>query len=136
VNIRAITNVLRGGHTLTRDTAMVCASANLTLPGLGSLAAGSKFVGVVQLFISFLALVLTLVCGTTFLQWSFQNWTRIHQPQDDFGFALIGEMWAHARWALLGIFLFAFVWLWGCLSSYLIMRRFPKQPRTPPRIQP
>ena len=136
MKFNALLSVLRADRPLTRDTALVCSSANLTAPGLGTFVAGRRVTGALQLLLSVVGLALTTVCGGRFLLWAVANWTRLHHPQEDAGLSVLLEMWNAVRFALLGMFLFAASWAWAFLSSVIIMRRFPRVPpkQVPPRI--
>ena len=60
-------------RSLSRETALSCLTANLAMPGTGSLAAGRRS-GYIELLLSFIGVVLTLVFGTRFLIWFAKNW--------------------------------------------------------------
>jgi hypothetical protein len=120
---------------LNRETAWICLSANLTLPGFGSLAAGQRISGVFQLGLSLIGIALTTVFGVKFILWSLSNWDRIHQPQESFDLLL--QVWVAVRWALLGMGLFALSWLWGMAAGYSLVRKTsPRAPTgaVPPRL--
>src|SRR4051812_17590408 len=90
---------------LSRQTAWGCLTANLALPGSGSLLAG-RVIGYPQLALGGLGMLLTLVFGVRFLIWQITNWSRLHDPSGDPLGALV-ETWQSVRWAVLGIGLFA-----------------------------
>jgi hypothetical protein len=120
---------------LTRETAWVCLSANLTLPGFGSLAAGQRISGLLQLLMSLLGIALTTIFGVKFILWALSNWDRIHQPQDSMD--LLVEVWLAVRWALFGMGIFALSWLWGMAAGYGLVRKTSARAATgavPPRL--
>jgi hypothetical protein len=114
---------------------MVCLSANLSLPGLGSIVAGRRVVGYLQLVLAVAGTALTLVCGSRFILWAAQNWTRIRNPDS---LDAIMETWQRSVWPLIGIGLFAVAWIWSLLTGYAIVRSTratpPIIPAPPPHI--
>jgi hypothetical protein len=120
-------------RSLSRETALSCLTANLAMPGSGSLAAGRRS-GYFELLLAFIGVVLTLVFGTRFLIWFAQNWNSLHN-QDADPFATFSGMWVPGRWAFLGIFIFLIAILWSLISSLQILRSARKPPRlVPPRL--
>jgi len=120
---------------LTRETAWICLSANLTLPGFGSIAAGRRVSGILQLGMSLIGIALTTVFGVKFILWALSNWDRIHQPQESLD--LLTEVWLAVRWALLGMALFALSWIWGLAAGYYLVRKTSPQAAAgsiPPRL--
>lgn len=116
---------------LDRQTAWGCLTSNFAAPGLGSLIAG-RAVGYWQLAVTAIAMLLTVVFGGRFIYWVLINWTRLQQLQED-PVAFGREVWMMARWALLGIALFAAALLWGLVTSVSILRE-AKAP--PPLVTP
>ncbi len=102
-----------------REIAQGCLTANLAIPGLGSVIAGRK-VGLVQLAIYFLGFALTLIFGVSFVLWALSHWSQFYgefnRPDSDPSVAL-ADLWHRTRWALLGIVLFAVSWLWALWTS-------------------
>jgi len=120
-------------RSLSRETALSCLTANLAMPGSGSLAAGRRS-GYFELLLSVIGVVLTLVFGTRFLIWFAQNWSSLHS-QDADPFATFSGMWVAGRWAFLGIFIFLIAILWSLITSLEILRSARKPPRlVPPRL--
>jgi hypothetical protein len=115
---------------LSRETALSCLTANLALPGSGSLAAGRRS-GYLELLLASIGVVLTLVFGTRFLIWFAQNWNSLHN-QDDDPLAVFSGMWMAGRWAFLGIFIFLIALCWSLLTSLQILRSARKPPRLAP----
>src|ERR1043166_812775 len=95
---------------LSRQTAWGCLTANLALPGSGSLVAG-RAIGYAQLVAAILAFVVSLVACAGAIVWFAGNWTRIMNPEDPL--AMMGEIWKAVRWSVLGIGLFLFSMLWA-----------------------
>jgi len=115
---------------LSRETALSCLTANLAMPGSGSLAAGRRS-GYLELLLAFIGVALTLVFGTRFLIWFAKNWNSM-QNQDADPFETFRGMWMAGRWAFLGIFIFLIALLWSLLTSLQILR----SARRPPRMAP
>ena len=120
-------------RSLSRETALSCLTANLAMPGTGSLAAGRRC-GYIELLLSFIGVVLTLVFGTRFLLWFAKNWNSLHN-QDADPFVMFSGMWMAGRWAFLGIFIFLIAILWSLMTSMQILRSARKPPQlVPPRL--
>ena len=112
---------------LSRETARGCLAANLGVPGAGTLAAGRRS-GYVQLALALAGIVLTLTCGARFIGWYIQDYSRLLDPQLEDPVQVLLEVWLAVRWALLGMALFAFAWLWALFSSFSILRRAKSSP--------
>ena len=121
-------------RTLSRQTAWGCLTTNLTMPGFGSLVAG-RVSGYGQVVLTICGMVLSMVFGARFIVWYFTNWSRVRGDEMD-PMSALGEMWVHVRWALLGIVIFAFAWIWALGTSFLIVRsaRQAEAARVPPRL--
>lgn len=117
-------------RSISRETAMSCLTANLALPGSGSLAAGRRS-GYAELLLGFVGVVLTVLFGTRFLIWFAQNWNLLHN-QDADPVTVFSSMWMGGRWAFLGILIFLIAVLWSLLTSLQILR----SARIPPRLVP
>ena len=106
---------------LNRSEAWGCFTANLALPGSGSLVAG-RAIGYVQITCAFIGMGITLVAGMRFIMWFFANWARLSdQSQDPFGY--LQELWTAAQWPLGGMAIFAFAMLWAMVTSFQILSR-------------
>ncbi len=105
---------------LDRAAAWGCLTANLVVPGTGTLAGGRRS-GYAQGVLALAGTGLTLVFGVRFLAWYAANYARLQQEDLD-PFAVLGEIWLAVRWALLGMALFALAWLWALGSSLLLLR--------------
>ena len=114
-----------------RSEAWACLTANLALPGSGSLAAG-KPVGYYQLALTTVGFIISMVTGMRMLGWMVQNWTRINastgDPMDN-----LAMIWHEIRWPLAGLGLFGAALLWAAITSMQILSAHPKNP-VPPRI--
>jgi hypothetical protein len=120
-------------RSLSREMALSCLTANLAMPGAGSLAAGRPS-GYFELLLAFIGVVLTVVFGTRFLIWFAQNWNSLY-GQDADPVAMFSNMWMAGRWAFLGIFIFLIAILWSLITSLQILRSARKPPRlVPPRL--
>jgi hypothetical protein len=104
---------------LSRQTAWGCLTANLAMPGAGSLAAGHAS-GYPQLVLAIAGMGLTTLFGVRFIFWYVANWARFHGAEVDPMNAL-GEMWLVLRWALLGIGVFLVGWLWALATGFRIV---------------
>jgi hypothetical protein len=102
-----------------REAAQGYLTANLAVPGLGSVIAGRK-VGFVQMTIYFSGFALTSFFGLRFVLWALLHWSAFYgefnNPDTDFLSALT-DLWQRTRWAFLGIILFAISWLWALATS-------------------
>jgi hypothetical protein len=115
-------------QALSRQTAWGCFSSNLALPGAGSLAAG-RLSGYAQLALAVVGMILTVVFGLRFFAWYFANWSHLNETQDPL--EAFGALWFACRWALLGIVVFGFGWLWG-LATGLHLVQMAKKSEPPP----
>ena len=116
---------------LDRTTAWGCFTANLAVPGCGSLVAG-RVTGYFQLLLAVAGMILTMVFGLKFVIWYFANGPRSQPSQEEIG-ADFQEMWSHLRWALLGMLVFLAGLLWAVASSVGILLESKKvQPAPPP----
>jgi hypothetical protein len=113
-------------RVLSRETALSCLTANLALPGSGSLAAGRRS-GYLELLLASIGVVLTLVFGVRFVLWFAQNWNSLHN-QDADPISTFSSMWMAGRWAFLGIFIFLVATCWSLLTSLQILRSARKPP--------
>lgn len=120
---------------LSRQTAWGCFTANLALPGCGSLLAG-RISGYAQLTLGVAGVILTTVFGVRFIVWYVANWSRLNEPQSDDPFGPLGEIWQAVRWAALGMALFGVGWLWALITSIGIVQsaKRAESDKTPPRI--
>ena len=119
---------------LSRQTAWGCLTANIALPGSGSLMAGRKS-GYPQAFLGIGGMILTLIFGVRALVWFLANWARMHDPAVD-QFDVMGEMWSVVRWAFLGMAVFGLGWLWALGTSYAIVRSAKNDSSAPPKLGP
>ena len=126
-----ISLTLRPRRALQRSEAWACLSANLALPGAGSLAAGRK-VGYVQMALAFLGLAVSVIAGIPMIEWGLANWERIMQPDDSL--STLMELWHHLRWPLVGIAIFLTGFLWSVTTGMSLLASAPKD-AVPPRIE-
>jgi hypothetical protein len=130
---------------LSRQVAWGCFTANLTVPGSGSLLAG-RIVGYPQILLCFAGFVVTLVFGVRFIVWYFANQHQLQQLQDDPG-QFFTELWLPLRWPALGIGLFVLALLWALTTSlgilsearmaeHLNRNTSPPKLSIPPKITP
>ena len=114
---------------LDRQMAWGCLTTNLAMPGCGSLVAG-RAVGYVQATIALVGLILTTVFGVRFIIWFISNRTRLTQPTIEAG-DYFREVWFMVRWALLGMAVFLFAWLWALVSSIGVLQESPRETKPP-----
>ena len=122
---------LRPGRVLSRKEAWACFSANLALPGSGSLAAG-RAVGYAQLAAAFASMVFTAVASIPMIQWALSGGLT-QAPLDDPSQNFL-NLWIHVRWPLASICFFAAVIFWATMTSRDILAKAPKED-VPPIIQ-
>jgi hypothetical protein len=123
---------LRPRRVLNRAQAWACFTANLALPGSGSLAAG-RAVGYGQLAAGFLAVALTLATSIPMLQWALTGGLAASQSSAGDPFQDLSELWMHVRWPMAGIGLFVVAIIWATMTSLAILASSPKE-TVPPRI--
>ena len=118
-----------------REAAQGCLTANLAVPGLGSVISGRK-VGFVQMVIYFSGFALTSFYGGRFAFYALLNWPAFHaefyDPDADLP-AAYSDLWHRTRWAFLGILLFAISWLWALSTSRALLAAADKT--TPPQLK-
>jgi hypothetical protein len=119
-------------RVLTRKEAWACFSANLALPGSGSLAAG-RAVGYFQLATAFLAMILTFLTAIPFIQWRLAGGGAAPTTGMDDPFQNMLDLWIHARWPLASVGLFGASILWAAMTGLAILAKAPKE-SVPPRI--
>jgi hypothetical protein len=120
------------------QTAWGCLTANLAVPGSGSVMARRRVSGVIQAAISVTGMALTMTFGLRFFLWYAANRLRLEDVALDDPVGALTEMWLAVRWAMIGIGLFGFAWLWALLTSVRVLRaaRRAGVPRkaAPPRL--
>lgn len=114
-----------------RTEAWACLTANLALPGSGSLAAG-KPIGYYQLALAAVGFILSVATGIHLMEWMLENWTRVNQSTGD-PVEILATLWREIRWPLAGLGIFAASLLWAAITSLQILSAHPKNP-VPPRI--
>jgi len=124
--------VLQPRRQLSRAEAWGCLTANLALPGSGSLVAG-RAVGYAQLIVTLVGMGISLVSGWQFIVWYIHNWNRLQPLYADEVLSILQEIWMHLRWPILGFSVFLIALLWGLITSMQILSKSPKSP-IPPRI--
>ncbi len=123
---------LRPRRALSRAEAWACFSANLALPGAGSLVAG-RAVGYGQMACAFLGVFVTLVTAIPMIQWVLSSGGSPSSTADPFASLL--DLWRHARWPLAGIAIFVVAIFWAMATSLLLLAAAQKD-AVPPRIPP
>ena len=123
---------LRPRRILSRGEAWACFTANLALPGSGSLAAG-RAVGYWQMAASFIAFGVSVVTAIPMLEWAMSGGAAAMQSPSGDPFQQMADLWQHARWPLVGTCLFVASIAWATMTSMAILAESPKE-RIPPRI--
>lgn len=120
--------------TLSRQTAWGCFTANLALPGFGSLLAG-RVSGYLQAVLGLLGLTLTLVFGARFVYWYIANLSALRNPEDPL--AALEVLLSQVKWPLISIGIFGVAWVWSLFTSLAILReaRRAEQRRAPPPLE-
>jgi hypothetical protein len=104
------------------QNAQGCFTTNLVMPGLGSLVGGRK-IGIVQLALCLAGFGITLGFGVHFIFWALAHWSEFYGNNPDADpLVPLRDLWQQARWPMLGIFVFAFTWLWALFTSRSILR--------------
>jgi hypothetical protein len=128
-----ISLTLHPRRAMQRSEAWACLSANLALPGAGSLAAGRK-AGYAQMALAFLGLAVSVVAGIPMIEWGMTNWSRLMQPAPvDDPLGPLTELWRHARWPMVGLGIFLAGLLWSVVTGMALLAAAPKD-AVPPRI--
>lgn len=121
----------RAKGPVNRTEAWACLTANLALPGSGSLAAG-KPIGYYQLALAAVGFILSLATCIHLLAWMLGNGNALNQTSDD-PVENWSILWHEIRWPLAGLGIFAISLLWATITSLQILSAHPKTP-VPPRI--
>ena len=115
-----------------RQTAWGCCTANLALPGSGSVAGGRR-VGYFQMTLALVGLGMSLFSGMRFIGWAVSHLPRFYDPATDPVVAL-QDLWRAARWPLLGMGVFAVAWLWALMTSLGLLHRATADGPVPPPL--
>jgi len=123
---------LRPRRALTRAEAWGCLTANLALPGAGSLAAG-RVAGYGQMALAFLGLIVTMVTVIPMFQYALSHGGGFQTSEMD-SIEYARGLWRHALWPLAGFGMFVVAILWALATSLALLAAAPKD-NAPPRIQ-
>jgi hypothetical protein len=118
---------------LTRAEAWGCVTANLAVPGAGSLAAG-RAVGYAQMAVYFTGFIMSIVCAIAFFRWYFANAGQFDQMKNEDPVGALLLFFHAARWVFFGIGLFVVALGWAAVTSFQIMKT-PRKDEAPPRIE-
>lgn len=102
------------------QTARGFAATNLALPGFGSLMA-RRSAGWPQAAFTIVGFGLTTFFGIRFGIWFFKHLDTLYGSEADPIEAMLA-VWREMRWALLGMGLFGFSWLWSLATNASILR--------------
>jgi hypothetical protein len=89
------------------------------MPGFGSLVAG-RVSGYPQAALTIIGFVISVIGAGPLLAWFSANASRLQDPGDDVVGNLL-ERWMAVRWAVLGVAIFGFAWLWALATSMGIL---------------
>lgn len=117
---------------LSRAEAWGCVTANLAVPGSGSLAAG-RAAGYFQMALTLIGFLMTVVCAAGFFRWYIANANQISRMQQDDPVGALLSLWHAVRWPLLGMAIFVFALAWAGITSFQIVQTQRKNPPPPPR---
>ena len=120
---------LRPDRPMSHAEAVGCMTANLALPGAGSLAAG-RAVGYVQLILCTVGFIISGVSCATAIRWFLLSGSQA--AGGDPGSFLI-DLWGHLLWPMVGVGIFLVALIWAVLTGRQIIAAHPKDP-VPPRI--
>jgi len=110
---------------LERPAAWACLLSNvLVLPGLGTITAGYRIAGVVQIFMALAGMGITIA----WFAWFFMEYYKTRELQE----ALQVRLWL----GFAGVILFMLAWTWALATSLrIIMQVYSSgKKNTPPRI--
>ena len=124
---------LRSKRVLNRKEAWACLTANLALPGSGSLAAG-RAVGYVQLAAAFLADIICVGTAIPMFAWAMSGRLAALQSPSGDPFQYLPELWLHVRGPLAGIGVLVAAILWATMTSLSVLSQAPKE-GVPPIIR-
>ena len=118
-----ISLILHPRRPLSRAEAWGCFTANLALPGSGSLIAG-RWIGYFQILLALIGLGVSLVAVVQVFIWYIHNHARLNDSSDPF--AGLAELFHQLLKPVGGIAIFAVAILWAVVTSWSILRGTPK----------
>src|SRR5579872_2663193 len=124
---------LQPRRPLTRSEAWGCLTANLALPGSGSLVAGHRS-GYLQLVLTAIGFGITCLTGVRFVIWAVSNWAVISKPPVDDPISGLVALWNDVRWPLVGMCFFGISLLWALGTSLRVLRNATPD-NVPPKIE-
>ena len=110
-----------------------CLTANVAVPGCGSLVAG-RVSGYFQLLLAMIGVALSTVFGLRFIVWYVNNWANLQQTQPDMD-ANFQELWLRLRPACIGFLVFLAGLLWSMASSIGILLESKRARASTPPLQ-
>jgi hypothetical protein len=81
-----------------------------------------RVAGVIQGTLAVSGMALSMIFGLRFFAWYAANRLRLEDVALDDPVGALTEMWVAVRWAIIGIGLFGFAWIWGLLTSWRVLR--------------
>lgn len=115
------TSLGTGPNSISRETAWGCLTTNLACPGVGTVLAGKRIEGAIQIGLTVAGFILTVFYGGRFVVWYFMNYSRLYSDPSADPIAVFAEVWNGVRLPLAGIGLFAFTWLWALWTSWRVL---------------
>jgi len=104
------------------QTAWGCLTANLAVPGSGSMMAHRRISGIVQGTLAITGMALSAIFTVRFFAWYAANRLRLEESALEDPVGALLEYWQAIRWAIVGICLFGIGWLWALLTSLRVLR--------------
>jgi hypothetical protein len=125
--------VLKPRKLLDRSEAWGCFTANLALPGSGSLVAG-RWIGYPQLILAFIGVGISLATGIQLILWFLSHWKTLANQTDDPVDYFI-QVWSVFKWPLAGLAIFGISLIWATMTSLVILAETKKANLTlPPKL--
>lgn len=128
-----ISLALQPQRPLNRSEALGCLTANLALPGSGSLVAGRRS-GYFQLALTAVGFAVSMITGIQFIIWFLNHWEQLHEPSTDDPLGNLLMLWDAIRLPLLGVIIFLAAMAWALMTSMAILRRATPD-GVPPKIE-
>jgi len=126
--------VLKPRRLLARSEAWGCFTANLLLPGSGSLVAGRP-IGYAQAALAMAGVGVSCVSTVGLIRW-YVSYGDMAAESNTMN--AVHQLWLAARWPLLGLVLFVLAMTWALVTSLLILSNNNASPNQalPPNLPP
>jgi hypothetical protein len=117
-----ISLALQPRRPLSRTEAWACFTANLVLPGSGSLIAG-RAVGYFQMILAMIGLGISAIKTIQAAIWYFQNYQQLNASMDPLDSMF--QLWRALIWPLVGFGIFGVAIVWAMVTSCYILFNSP-----------